>query len=737
MGMFPAMNGKSKLGVKIPSLSGGINEADAANLIEDNQLTDVSNMWFYDGMLRTRPGFTTSANSLFKLASPNNGSFEGFEYIPNNVTKLIDGKYHKLVAAKITTENLKYIAFWYVGSDGNVIRLDDIVPEKLIDLREFESIENAFLTQHKEFIYVYVKEKYLDGDTEKHVPEYEVYRIKDEEKDGKWEKVTEFDVPVTQTNCKATNETGYYSGDNVRSYNVLNGGEKIEYHAFYEKRRIDLQLDFILKVGTTISMKILRNDGTTLSYCCEVTGGEDYSELEINKTALKVETDKTFHSTHIVLEALVEGEMIAFLPPDIGEEYSLYQSDQPNVTLTYYREVTEEEKDRIFMAIRCEWYGTQGLNGGSRLFVAGNKREELKNLVHFSDTGSPTYFPENCYMRIGDGSQRITALAKQSDMLVFFSERQIHCTVYQSGSDITAESFTEGGQYDLTVLKAVFPITQIHAHIGCDCPDTVQLCRNRLVWTTSEGKVYTLLGANQYSERNVFELSRNIEHSLRENLPTDLRYAKACDWESRYMLHIGNKIFVMHYEDNGFSYVASYSDSKQAQKNIAWYVWHVPHFEHIYADSGRLIAISRGERWNTVYVCDCTAENDIIGITDEYGDSITFTAEERGISSLLQTKVFDFKNPSIKKIIEQVYIGFGGNGEREITVTFFSDKGEETKYVLPTHSDIAPSLAGFVHTQRFLPGLTHVTRIGIKIESGAKLAIDNIAINYRLLGGVR
>ena len=43
MGMFPKLNGKSHLGVKIPALSGGLNEFDAVNLVDDNQLTLCEN----------------------------------------------------------------------------------------------------------------------------------------------------------------------------------------------------------------------------------------------------------------------------------------------------------------------------------------------------------------------------------------------------------------------------------------------------------------------------------------------------------------------------------------------------------------------------------------------------------------------------------------------------------------------------------------------------------------------
>ena len=42
--------------VNIPELRGGVNYREAMNVVEDNQLTDVRNMCFTDGVLRTRQG---------------------------------------------------------------------------------------------------------------------------------------------------------------------------------------------------------------------------------------------------------------------------------------------------------------------------------------------------------------------------------------------------------------------------------------------------------------------------------------------------------------------------------------------------------------------------------------------------------------------------------------------------------------------------------------------------------
>lgn len=100
-------------------------------------------------------------------------------------------------------------------------------------------------------------------------------------------------------------------------------------------------------------------------------------------------------------------------------------------------------------------------------------------------------------------------------MLVIFKEHEMFYATYQAGGDFTAQDVIDGKVVDVTAQMARFPVTQINPSIGCDCPQTVQLCNNRLVWATSDGKVYTLTDATPYSERNVRELSGMIESHLK------------------------------------------------------------------------------------------------------------------------------------------------------------------------------------------------------------------------------
>ena len=56
---FPAINKQARRRVSIPQLSGGLNFRDGISQCNDNQLTDMLNMWYKDGLLKTRPGTKT------------------------------------------------------------------------------------------------------------------------------------------------------------------------------------------------------------------------------------------------------------------------------------------------------------------------------------------------------------------------------------------------------------------------------------------------------------------------------------------------------------------------------------------------------------------------------------------------------------------------------------------------------------------------------------------------------
>ena len=181
------------------------------------------------------------------------------------------------------------------------------------------------------------------------------------------------------------------------------------------------------------------------------------------------------------------------------------------------------------------WFG--GTAGGTRLFLGGDKDGYLA----FSDLNNPLYFPESNYALVGTPGKPLTAFGKQGAALVLFKETEIYAAEYTAAEKITAENVQNGEVTDITAT-ATFPVTALHSEIGCDLPKTVALCGNRLWWACRDGSVYALQSTGQFSQRNITRLSAPIEPLLRkQGAPA---FAAGAVIDERYYLLWNDNVWV-------------------------------------------------------------------------------------------------------------------------------------------------------------------------------------------------
>ena len=324
----------------------------------------------------------------------------------------------------------------------------------------------------------------------------------------------------------------------------------------------------------------------------------------------------------------------------------------------------------------------------------------------------------------------------QGEMLVIFKEREIYYTYYVAGETVDAESVINQNVIDLAANSVVFPVIQIHSEIGCDCPNTVALCQNRLVWATSAGRVYTLATNNQYSERNVVEISALLGKKMREIGAEQLKTAYAADCDEHYYLSVGKKMFVLDYGNNGLSYMASYGGYDNAVKRLAWYIWEMPFCISLIFEFGqKLLLLSQNVvndndkviAYAGLYFFDDSSYFD--NVLNYYGGACEIVKKK--IFSMLQTKMFDFARPECKKKIEQVYICLG-KCTAAVTVGFNVGKNGFKSF-----KTIKRKKDDDVEMMRVLPKAPHVSRFGLKLQCDGVSALESVSINYKLLGSVK
>ncbi len=779
--MLPKISKKASYMLNIPELSGGINLRDGISLIQDNQMTESVNMWYKDGLLKTRPAVKSNADreKMEEFVSTSVGNIT-VSMNPAN-SAVINNVMHVLEVTVISQDKAQSESEYSIAQKISLRYIDNtalsVISLGTIELGSYYNLK-CLAVQHNGDIYCYVRYETSDMSPDYHFRN-EIYKIA-RLGEGIYGAITKLSdtnlyIPVILTNCRPNRGSTYESqgelmlrgGTMAEGYNLIGRYYRMVYSTYdisedaerynypdgkaYTKMRYSLlysitNMEFWTG-GKTVTVEITDKTGTKYVHTVEIGSGNVVEQT----------------SPGDGLYMHIEGNLLYFsnstsstAPADITEDEYVYN----NMVITAPCPNSDDNWAKVTNMTQTVWYGNTslGINGGSRLFLGGNTDEKEKALVVWSDLNNPLYFSENNYTYVGDKAQAVTAFGRQGESLIIFKEREIYSTQYQAGS-VTAEELIHQSAVDLSAQLAYFPMVQIHAGIGCDCPGSVQLCRNRLVWADSSGRVYTLTSQNQYSERNVFEISQMIERKLRTEPVNELRKAHSADWEGRYLLFVGQHVYVMDYNTYGYHYVSSYSKSEDANMLIPWYYWELP-IEPMsviaigsiiymleYAWLGTFVGLQRAVV-NMFYIDGNGAVDEVnrLEYTGEYPESAgdydpslwQVVLYRNSIHSLAQTKLFDFHQPAFLKNIPMVNVTFGNNGGIPVSVKFITESNTEDESTITFNESEAEEYSvQYLHNQQFRPYSRVNVRFGIRFESEGMMAIDAISLQYTVLGGAK
>lgn len=754
---FPLMNKRARQGVVIPELSGGLNLRDSVSMVNDNQLTDSVNMWFKDGVLKTRPGIATDANYKLtrqRVTNPENHYFKTHR----DITVWVESAECTLASYVCITNESVTITFYWLNTQ--ILLYDTFINTGNISIEmksEGTSIlvlptVNHFVIKHKDNLYCFVKctpsTVFQTENTETAGTEsteiFGIYKYELNADSPKWTELSEdnIHVPTVYTHCKPTAKGFSKEATQFEGFNLLTPYYKMVFSTVnltedVHNMRYNLGVSIPLDKTATITA-VLTNpaSGEETTHTVEWLGkGTDGTAFET-----------TDHSDDDNLYMFVNRGYVMF-SKEKGKPViaTLGESDylEDNLVITSICDISESDFKKVFSMTRAEWFGgtSTGLNGGTRLFLGGNTEESEKSLVLWSELENPLYFPENCYAYVGNNMQAVTAFGKQSDMLVIFKENETYFTQYNKNDGITADNLIDQSVVDYTANSVYFPLTLIHSGIGCDCPDTVQLCRNRLVWANSNGKVYTLTSANQYSERNIYEVGEMIERKLKTE--AGLKYATSCDWEGHYVLFVNNHAYLMGYNSSGYQYAYSYRKHEDANIRIPWWVW-----ELCFDNNAKIVPLktngyfaiteSSEIRFRLTLHRFSTESSTDKGFADiENDEKRDNTVYDYPIHSTLTTKLFDFGAPGYRKNVDLVQLSLGNNGGTPISVDFVTDCGTVTEEITLESNETENYTAGYISGVALNPSIRSVLRFGVRLSCEGTLAVDGMTLNYRLLGDAR
>lgn len=719
---YPIISKQPRRTVGVPDLVGGLNLRDGVSNILDNQMTDGKNMWHYNGLLRTRPNLKADVSNKVIIGRASSEQTV-FHKEHRDIQRKIGIDRYVLCSALVKNDNSNVIFFWWQGENG-VISLGSI------NMPFFDYI-SYFVVEKNSTLYCF---NYLE----------EIYKL-NYTTDTQWTLLTQEDLyaPLVAVGGTAINGSAHNTGTQFESFNLICGTYRMKLSTV-DKTRDSNEMKYLLLEGLKLEEGSYF-DGTTVT--AEITwanGMKVTHSVVINY--LGYGTEASANADGLIMD--VTDALVTFYQSDGTTVKTLTSSDYVENNMIITAPCFANNKHKVFSMQQAVWFGggANGINGGSRLFLGGNDTEG--SLMLWSDLNNPLYFPENNYAYVGRSSDKITTFGKQEDMLVIFKENEVYYTYYVQNTNITADDLINQSVIDYQAASVYFPIVQLHPEIGCDVPDSVQLCRNRLVWAHTSGKVYTLVSSNQYSERNIYSVSEMVERGL--NIPSS---ATSADWNGYYCLMCFDTMWLMNYNSYGYQYVFSYSKAEDAAVKTPWFKWDFPFIDNLSLPVRQresricllndslilrvLNDMSAGQNVNisayTLNSANASTEDEIL-IESDNGEIIKSTYS---FESIVQTKVFDFGSPSYRKNVDVVDIGLGNNGGISIKVTFITDTGTEQDEICPygaLESDYSPE---FINNYHISPCIRNVGRMGIRLVSDGVIAVDNLNLQYRLLGGAK
>lgn len=203
-----------------------------------------------------------------------------------------------------------------------------------------------------------------------------------------------------------------------------------------------------------------------------------------------------------------------------------------NLWITYSK--TVRDVSPICNCCYGAWFGgeNQGENGGSRVFLAGDGSHP--NDLYYSQPDNISYFPETCFIEVGDPDDPVTGLAAQYDILAVFKSGSIYSLNYES------------------TAKCQYPAKEVRFGLGCDMPGTLKHIGDCLMWGSSRSGIYSLKSTAIKDERVTPLVSRNINPKLLAVDTDTLQNACALYSRGCYQLFAGNSVFVWDEETGEF-----------------------------------------------------------------------------------------------------------------------------------------------------------------------------------------
>lgn len=681
----------------ISSLNGGIN-LGSEEFIETNQLSECNNMWFRDGALRTRQGIGAVEGSVIGRYDKYSSCIVPFKMTDSTV--FIDGKQYA-IAYCLDGDYLSYelLRVFFVAGDGSVKETAAIYLRRTSSDLFYRFSDVLFFSAAATTgggIYAFMTVN--DGSKKW----YRAYKISGDFSSWNELNSSEFYSPIVYMNGRGTSfpenedELIYYSAKPTEpeALNILTSS----FRAYFTTDNY----------SSTFKLPISNLDNKAV-ICRVYHAPSVYTQWLVPEGSNTV--TNVINNNLVMLTVDRATGILNFTTNGVGYPITYMGGYGGNNLEVIAHKTTENGLGRVIGSTRSVSYN-------SRLYFCGN--EFNPNEVYSSRITTPLYFPVSSKVSVGEASSPVTALGVVCNKLIAFKPNEIYKINLTVGDAYTPEGILSGQKAGF-IHNDTLTTTAVHSFIGCDCPDTLKNCSNRLVWLTSIGKVYTLATTTYGKENNIFEVSANISDFLKTHTANGLKKAYAADTDGYYMLILGKKIAVMDYRIKDFGFPQKYAGSGDNDGAISWYLWDYCiglDAASVTKIEGNTVFACNSEDLKYQYISMLKGEKDIIVNTDESGNS---QLTEYGIESGFTTCYTDFGQMEAPKTVDELYIGLKLSGAAYLTV--MGDKRAGRLTILPKKDKYEVS--------KFILPVKSSNRIKIKLSSKDRFAVGGILIKYR------
>lgn len=658
--------------LNIPVINKGLNLCDGKDKIEKQYLADCKNVYYADGLLKRRKGFYADSSDIIKADYITDDTFQNC--VLTNAEVMIDGKkYRVLIDDADVDMSTHYTSIFFIDDDkqllfGGCLEFHRISDEFFYLPSNITVFQSGKKNGAGIYAFVTCSNTYDFEDKT-----YNIYEINSDY--NAWEEVTSYYIPVAYVNGRgdsydnAVDSKQVYTGEPhlLEPLNLLHG----TFLAYFSSDGLSSRfaLPFSKLTDERVSCRIYYNETEYMewhAFAGSVTAKKKFLGVDVT-----MNVDRNKGEIYFTVEA---GDYSVPL-------MSKYKANNIRITAT---KRNDSDFSSIVSSTCCS------IVNSCLVFSGGNKKNKVFTAVY----DKPLYFPFDGEIQIGDASDRVTAMAIQSDSIVAFKKNGIYRIKAKRGKLKDAKAIL--GEVSRTYYENNdVSITAISRKNGCLNSNAITYKDGNIVWIDTDKQIYKL--TNSF---NVERITNKISSYL-QNLDNDLfEECSTVAGNDGIYICLGEKIVFGQFNSD---------------ENIAWYIWELP------KDMRVLGGI---ENKSPIFLCDYNYTTYYLAVLSGETDSVLSRISDETpknsykIPSFIETSHLAPEGMNIDKRLSKIDLLFGMSGDGAVSIN-----GKKVDFS-------GASLGTEAKRITVLPEIKTFRTVYIMFESSENLAVGEIDIYY-------